>query len=89
MYTPAAGGEPESGVSSQELDKYLDAIASESGFSGRKQRLNRKLANAELPAANRAWGTKSKDGTRYLSEATLRSLYQHHRYPVRQERLER
>ncbi len=83
MYTPAAGGEPEPGVSSQELDTYLDVIASESGFSERKRRFNRKLANAELPAANRAWGTRSEDGTRYLSEATLRSLYQHHRYPDR------
>jgi hypothetical protein len=88
MYTPASGGEPEPGVSSQELDNYLDIIASESGFSERKQGFNRKLANAELPAANRAWGTNSEDGVRYLSEAALRSLYQHHRYPVREVRPE-
>ncbi len=83
MYTPAAGGKPEPGVSSQELDDYLDVIATESGFSERKQGFNRKLANAELPAANRAWGTNGENGVRYLSESTLRSLYQHHRYPVR------
>ena len=83
MYKPAAGGEPEPGISSQELETYLDVIASESGFSERRQGRNRKLANAELPAANRAWGTKSEDGVKYLSEATLRSLYQHHLYPSR------
>ncbi len=82
-YTPASGGEPEPGISSQELDTYLDVIASESGFSERKQARNRKLANAELPAANRAWGTNSERGVRYLSETTLRSLYQDHRYPLR------
>lgn len=81
LYTPASGGEPEPGISSQELEKYLDVIASESGLSERKQGFNRKLANAELPAANRAWGTNSEDGVRFLSETTLRSLYQHHRYP--------
>ncbi len=80
-YTPAAGGDPESGVSSQELDGYLEVVATESGFSERRQGFNRKLANAELPAANRAWGTNSENGVRYLSEATLRSLYQHHRFP--------